>query len=204
MSLRVSRRATHRRSSSSGRSARLLLLPVALLGLAACGSSGSKAAAPNTSANTPTSANASTSAATGTGAVVRTTNSSKLGALLVDAKGMTLYTLTNAGKPVACTGQCATFWPPLLLPSGTTTATGGAGVSGLGTVVMNGGMQVTEHGDPLYRFSQDKAAGDTNGEGIKSFGGTWHVAKTTTAANASTPTTAGTTVPAAGGGGYHY
>jgi predicted lipoprotein with Yx(FWY)xxD motif len=171
------------------------VLPVALLGLAACGSSGSKAAAPNTNANT------STSAATSTGAVVNTANSSTLGALLVDTKGMTLYTLTNAGKPVACTGQCATFWPPLLLPSGTTTASGGAGVSGLGTVGMNGGMQVTEHSDPLYRFSMDKAAGDTNGEGITSFGGTWHVAKTTAAASASTPTTAGTTVPAAGGGG---
>jgi predicted lipoprotein with Yx(FWY)xxD motif len=115
-------------------------------------------------------------------------STSKLGAMLVDAKGMTLYTLTNAGKPVACAGQCATFWPPPLLPSDATTATGGAGVSGLGTVSMNGGIQVTERGDPLYRFSQDKAAGNTNGEGVKSFGGTWHIAKTTTA----------------GGGGYHY
>ncbi|HTK17683.1 MAG TPA: hypothetical protein VL769_14915 [Acidimicrobiia bacterium] len=125
-----------------------------------------------------------------------------MGALLVDAKAMTLYTLTNAGKPVACTGKCATFWPPLLLPPGATAATGGAGVSGLGTVVMNGGMQVTEHGDPLYRFSQDKAAGDTNGEGINSFGGTWHVAKTSAAADANPPTTPATTAPA--GGGYHY
>jgi predicted lipoprotein with Yx(FWY)xxD motif len=137
-------------------------------------------------------------------------SSSKLGPLLVDAKGKTLYTLSNAGKPVACTGQCATFWPPLLVPSGTTTAQGGAGVTGLGLVPMNGGMQVTENGDPLYRFSLDKAAGQTNGEGIKSFGGTWHVAKTTSAAPAgtptpaSTPTTAVTTVPATSGGGYHY
>jgi predicted lipoprotein with Yx(FWY)xxD motif len=182
-----------------------LFLPVALLVFAACGSSGSKASAPNTSPTTPTSAKTPTSAATSTGAVVRMTNSSKLGALLVDAKGMTLYALTNAGKPVECTGQCATFWPPLLVPSGTMTPKGGAGVTGLGLVAMNGGMQVTEHGDPLYSFSQDKAAGDTNGEGIKSFGGTWHVAKTTAAATAGTPTTTGMTVPAtSGGGGYHY
>jgi predicted lipoprotein with Yx(FWY)xxD motif len=127
---------------------------------------------------------------------------SKLGSLLVDAKGMTLYTLTNAGKPIACTSQCATFWPPLLLPSGTTTANGAAGVNGLGVTAMNGGEQVTEHGDPLYRFSKDKAPGDTNGEGISSFGGTWHAVKTTAAALADTPTTTGTTVPA--GGGYHY
>ena len=196
--MRVSKEATWRRSSKLRHRAPLLLLPIALLGFAACGSSGSKPAAPNTSPSTPTSANTSTSA------VVNMTNNSKLGALLVDAKGMTLYTLTNAGTPVACTGQCATFWPPLLVPSGTTTAQGGAGVSGLALVPMNGGMQVTEHGDPLYRFSQDKAAGDTNGEGIKSFGGTWHAAKTTAAANASPPTTMGTTVPTTSGGGYHY
>jgi len=194
----VSNDATRRRSANFPRRLQLLLLPGVLLLFAACGSSGSKAAAPNTSPNT------STSAGTGTGAVVMMANSPKLGALLVDAKGMTLYTLTKAGKAVACTGQCATFWPPLLLASGTTTATGAAGVTGLGVVAMNGGMQVTVHGEPLYRFSQDKAAGDTNGEGITSFGGTWHAAKTTAAAKASTPTTAGTTVPATGGGGYHY
>lgn len=172
------------------------MLPAALLLFAACGSSGSKAATTNTSP--------STNMATSAGAVVMMTSNAKLGALLVDAKGMTLYTLTNAGKPVACTGQCATFWPPLLLPSGTTTAKGAAGVSSLGVVAMNGGMQVTGHGNPLYRFSHDKAAGDTNGEGINSFGGTWHVVKTTAAANVGTPTTTGTTVPAASGGGYHY
>jgi predicted lipoprotein with Yx(FWY)xxD motif len=175
-----------------------LSLPLALVVFAACGSSGSKAAAPNTSPTTTTSAGKATAP------VVMMSSTSKLGPLLVDASGMTLYTLTNAGKPVACTGQCAGFWPPLLLPSGATAATGGAGVSGLGTVAINGGMQVTEHGDPLYRFSQDKAAGATNGEGINSFGGTWHVAKTTTAANAGTPTTLGTTVPTTSGGGYHY
>jgi predicted lipoprotein with Yx(FWY)xxD motif len=135
---------------------------------------------------------------------VKMTNNSKLGALLVDAKNSTLYTLTNAGQPVVCTAQCATFWPPLLLPSGTATATGAAGVSGLGVVSMNGGMQVTEHGAPLYRFSQDKAPGDTNGEGINSFGGTWHVAKTTAASNGATPTTTAATTGGGGGGGGGY
>ena len=197
MPVRVSRPSIPRVSSISGRRARWLLVPVALLVLGACGSSGSKAAAPNTNPNTTTSAGASTPA------VVMTSSSSKLGTVLVDAQGKTLYTLTSAGKPIACTGQCATFWPPLLLPAGATTAAGGPGVSGLGTVAMNGGMQVTEHGDPLYRFSQDKAAGDTNGEGIMSFGGTWHAAKTTAAA-AVTPTSTATTAPAGGGGGYSY
>jgi predicted lipoprotein with Yx(FWY)xxD motif len=202
--MRSSRRRIDRRASSSGRGA-LVALPLALLLFAACGSSSPKAASPNTSPTSTTSSGASggtSTGATSSSATVKISSTSRLGPLLVDANGMTLYTLTNGGKPVACTGQCATFWPPLLLPSGVTSATGGAGVTGLGTVAMNGGMQVTEHGDPLYRFSQDKKAGDTNGEGITSFGGTWHVAKTGTTAGASTPTSTPMTAPAAGG--YHY
>jgi predicted lipoprotein with Yx(FWY)xxD motif len=129
-------------------------------------------------------------------------SSSKLGAVLTDTNGMTLYTLTNGGRPVACAGQCATFWPPLLLPAGTTSATGATGVSGLGVVSMKAGMQVTEHGDPLYRYSGDKAAGDTNGEDLNRFGGVWHVTKA--AAGSSAGTTNTTTSPVTAGGGGRY
>ena len=38
----------------------------------------------------------------------------------------------------------------------------------------NGTLQVTLRGLPLYRYSKDHAKGDANGEGIESFGGTWH------------------------------
>ena len=72
---------------------------------------------------------------------------------------ITLYTLTNGGSAVACTGQCATFWPPLVLPDDMTTAVAGAGVTGLGTASTAAGSQVTENGVPLYRFSMDKAPG---------------------------------------------
>jgi predicted lipoprotein with Yx(FWY)xxD motif len=130
-------------------------------------------------------------------------HNAQFGDLLVDANGMTLYTLTNNGHPVACTGQCATFWPPLLLPANVTTAKGARGISGLGVVSMNGGMQVTEHGAPLHRYSGDSAAGDTNGEGINSFGGIWHVARTAAAATtAAVPKT--TTPPMTSGNGYSY
>jgi predicted lipoprotein with Yx(FWY)xxD motif len=130
-------------------------------------------------------------------------HNAQMGNLLVDSNGMTLYTLTNGGHPVACTGQCASIWPPLLLPANVTTATGAPGVTGLGTVSMNGGMQVTAHGDPLYRYSGDHAAGDTNGEGINAFGGIWHAGHTTAAATpAAAPGT--TTPPATSGSGYSY
>jgi predicted lipoprotein with Yx(FWY)xxD motif len=135
------------------------------------------------------------------------TASSKLGNILVDSKGMTLYTLTKNGTPVACTGMCLTFWPPLLLPHGVTTAVAGSGVGSLGMSAMSGGEQVSYHAAPLYRFSMDKAAGDTNGEGITSFGGTWHVVKigassTTTSPAGGAPASTTPTTSSGSGNGY--
>ena len=162
-----------------------------MVGLAACGSSTAKPAA---SGSTTAPAQATTSAP-GAAPVVMTAMNGKLGSVLVDSAGKTLYTLTNAsGASVACTTSCLKFWPPLLLASGTTTATGAAGVTGLATVSAGGGTQVTEKGLPLFRFSGDAAAGDANGEGIVSFGGTWH-AVTASGSSAATATTA---APAAG------
>ena len=124
--------------------------------------------------------------------------------ILTDAQGRTLYTLTNAGKPVACTGTCASHWPPLLLPTGVTSPSG-TNVTGLTAVSMNGGEQVALHGDPLYRYAGDTNAGDTNGQGITSFGGTWHAASTSAAAPpAATPTTTPPATSSGSGGGYNY
>jgi predicted lipoprotein with Yx(FWY)xxD motif len=181
----------------------------ALLTLAACGSSKTSvtpSAQPSAPTSTSTSSpSTSTSKPAGSSTpVVMTATTPKLGPVLVDAKGMTLYTLMNAGKPVPCTGQCASFWPPLLLPPGTMTAMGASGVSGLGTATAAGGLQVTQNGAPLYRFSIDKAPGDTNGEGISSFGGVWHAVKVGNAASIA-PTTMPpvvTTPPTTAGYGY--
>jgi predicted lipoprotein with Yx(FWY)xxD motif len=88
--------------------------------------------------------------------------------LLVDgASGMTLYVfasdVANNGKS-ACNSGCATTWPPLTVPSGTT-PTAGAGASGkLGTITRDDGTtQVTYNGLPLHHYSGDSAPGDTNG-----------------------------------------
>jgi len=44
--------------------------------------------------------------------------------VLKDAKGLTLYYFTpDTPTTVACTGGCASNWPPLLAPSGTRRAT---------------------------------------------------------------------------------
>lgn len=166
----------------------------ALVVLAACGSSSPKVTAgaqPSVASTTTTVKPAPpTTMHVASSAPVVMTAMTKLGSLLVDSKGMTLYTLSNAGKPVACTGQCASFWPPLLLPAGTVSATGGSGVTGLGTTMATGGEQVTVNGAPVYRFSIDKKPGDTNGEGISSFGGTWHVVKAAGTTVATSPATA--------------
>jgi predicted lipoprotein with Yx(FWY)xxD motif len=189
------------------RKAPFALVAVAAVALAACGSSGSTAATKPKATPAPSSSQSPTTTAAGAAPVVETATNAKLGQLLVDADGKTLYTLTNSGKAVACTGQCLQFWPPLVLPSGTTSATGGAGVTGLGTVAASGGTQVTANGLPVYRFSGDSAAGDANGEGISSFGGVWHAVQASGAsgasgAGASTPDT--TNAPTTSMGGYGY
>jgi predicted lipoprotein with Yx(FWY)xxD motif len=172
-------------------------LPVAALALAACGSGSSSS---DKGSSGPTSS--STSAAK-TAAVVLAKQNPDLGSILVDAQGHTVYTLTNGGKAVSCTGACLREWPPVLLPSGEKTASGGPGVMGLGVAAMASGEQATSNGLPLYTFTGDTAAGMANGNGLSDFGGTWHVVKVSggAAPSSTTPTTAKSS---SSGGGYNY
>lgn len=114
-----------------------------------------------------------------------------VGSVLVDSTGRTLYTFTNDGQAVPCTGASATAWPPLVLKAGSKVKSA-HGVKGLSTA--SGSHQVTQRGLPLYRYAGDANAGQANGDGITSFGGTWHVATTA----GSAPKTASST----GGSGY--
>lgn len=123
--------------------------------------------------------------------VVEEAKRAKLGTILVTTRGMTLYhyTLDKGGK-AECTGECAVAWPPLVLPAGVRIPTGGSGVTGLGTVRdPDGKLQVTWHGEPLYRFAGDKKAGSANGEGLL---GRWFVVKpAATKATTSKPVSTG-------------
>jgi predicted lipoprotein with Yx(FWY)xxD motif len=128
-----------------------------------------------------------------------------LGNILVDSQGRTLYLfLKDAGTTSACTGACATAWPPLR-DMGTPTAGSGADASMLGTAPRpDGAAQVTYNGHLLYTFTGDKKAGDTNGQGLSAFGGLWYAVSpagtqiTTTATTAASSSSAGSS----GGGGY--
>jgi predicted lipoprotein with Yx(FWY)xxD motif len=113
-----------------------------------------------------------------TAATIQVSTNSKYGNILVNGQGMTLYLLTSeAGGAVKCSGGCLGFWPPLTVPAGSTAPTAPSGANGkIGTITRSDGtVQVTYNGYPLYTFANDKAAGDTNGQGIQAFGGTWEV-----------------------------
>jgi predicted lipoprotein with Yx(FWY)xxD motif len=133
-------------------------LPLAVLALAGCGGTASHAL-PTTNDGRP-----ATFGVASTG----------LGDVLVDRRGHTLYLFArDSGTTSACTGACAVNWPPLRL-SGTPLAGSGTKPSDVGTTARAGGVsQLTYNGHPLYTFVNDKKPGDTNGEGINAFGGSW-------------------------------
>jgi len=126
---------------------------------------------------------------------------SKLGEqVAVNAQGRTLYALSpETAKHLLCKSkECLAFWPPLTVPSTKTKLKVGPGVQGhLGILHRKGGvLQVTLRGVPLYRFSLDHAKGEANGEGVKSFGGTWHaVPAASTPSTGMAPTTSTPSTP---------
>jgi predicted lipoprotein with Yx(FWY)xxD motif len=90
--------------------------------------------------------------------------------ILVDAKGMTLYTYGRdaAGKS-SCNGGCATNWPPLK-------ADAGAMDMGDWTVVTrdDGSKMWAYKTKPLYYYAKDAKAGDMTGDNMGN--GNWKVA----------------------------
>ena len=95
-----------------------------------------------------------------------------IGFYLVNDAGMTLYYRTTdiqSNGTSTCTGSCVQVWPVfyvknLMLPAG-------LNATSFNTVTRaDGSQQLTYNGWPLYSFSGDHKAGDTNGQGI---GGIW-------------------------------
>jgi predicted lipoprotein with Yx(FWY)xxD motif len=129
----------------------------ALLTLSACGSGSS-----STTAQQPTSGGQHGSRLS----VAQTS----LGKVLVDGRGMTLYTLSADGRDHStCSSQCLQFWPAVA-PAGA----GKLSVSSGSTTTPDGTAIATVAGHPVYTFSQDQKPGDVTGEGLNEFGGTWY------------------------------
>jgi predicted lipoprotein with Yx(FWY)xxD motif len=115
-----------------------------------------------------------------------------LGKILVDSKSRTLYAFGHDKKNKSrCSGQCAANWPPATSPAKPTVAKG-ITKSKLKVIKRgDGSRQLSYNGHPLYRFIADGKPGDTNGENITAFGGTWHVLSKSGAIVTQPPSTSG-------------
>lgn len=97
------------------------------------------------------------------------------GAILVDASGFSLYVFVpDTPGTSTCYGQCTDSWPPLIAEG---TPTKGEEITAkIRTITRkNGPRQVTVAGHPFYLYRGDKQPGDTKGQGVKQFGGTWYL-----------------------------
>ena len=143
------------------------------------------------------SAAAPAAAAPATGQAI-TAQSTSLGVILVDGGGRTLYEFANdTNGNSACTGQCATNWPPVAAPSPLPTSL--AGVTGqIGMITrQDGTSQLTIAGHPLYTFAGDTAPGQTNGQGKILDGGLWTVVSAAGAPIANVNPASATSAPMA-------
>jgi predicted lipoprotein with Yx(FWY)xxD motif len=101
---------------------------------------------------------------------------SKLGTILVDGQGRTLYLFEkDKGTASSCSGACASIWPPLT-SAGKVVAGDGLSAAKLGaTKRADGKTEVTYAGHPLYTYAGDAKSGDTRGQGLDQFGAEWYV-----------------------------
>lgn len=104
-------------------------------------------------------------------AVIKMASVDKLGTIVTDPKGMTLYTFANDKTGVSnCTGTCLQNWPPYVAKSDT-----GKFPTNVSVIKRSDGtLQYAWKGMPLYYYFSDKKPGDIAGNGIK---GVWSVAK---------------------------
>jgi predicted lipoprotein with Yx(FWY)xxD motif len=154
---------------------RSFLIPISLLialFIAACGSSTGGGAYGTGSSSTPATTGSSNASVTTKTATATVNGKSEI--ILTNADGRTLYYFTaDTATTVACSGSCTSMWPPLLF-TGSSAPTSPATLPGnLSTQTVANGNQVEYNGHPLYAFSGDTAAGQTNGEGLF---GKWFVA----------------------------
>jgi len=99
----------------------------------------------------------------------------KLGMILVNSRGFTVYAFTHDPlKKNTCMSikGCSSFWPPVST-SGAPRAGRGVRRSLLGTIRIKGGLQVTYAGHALYLYSGDSGPGQTSYVRFNAFQGEW-------------------------------
>ena len=150
----------------------LALVPaVAAIAAAGCGTTRA-----TQYANNPSTPTASVTPATSPASSTVAVSSTKLGRILVDAHGRTLYLFEkDTGTSSTCLDACAAVWPPLTV-TGASRAGDGLVTNKLGTTKRaDGKTEVTYNGHPLYYYVADTAPGQTLGQGLNQFGAGWDV-----------------------------
>jgi predicted lipoprotein with Yx(FWY)xxD motif len=102
----------------------------------------------------------------------------KLGTVLVNGKGLTLYMFVpDKQKKVTCVKTCAAVWPPVKLAAGQkAVATGSAKQKLIGSDKNpSGGKVVTYNKWPLYTYVVDTKPGQARGQATNLNGGLWYV-----------------------------
>ena len=105
-------------------------------------------------------------------------------------RGFAVYELMgdSATHPKCTKGNgCFSIWPPVKVSSAKNLSKA-PGITGkLHVWRRDGFLQLTLGGHPLYRFALDNQRDHATGQGINSFGGTWHVIKVAGSASGGTP-----------------
>ncbi len=135
---------------------------VAMLAVSGCGSSS------GVKSSTPTTVSTAV------------TDNAKLGGaqVLVDSKGFTLYAFSKDPRNTFhshCNSRCELTWPPLILSGSAPVAAGAAFEDQLGAIKLSDGeLQVDYAGHPLHTYVLEKKPGEARGNGVESFGRSWH------------------------------
>jgi predicted lipoprotein with Yx(FWY)xxD motif len=165
---------------------------VALVAAGCGGSSKSSSSSAGTKSSAPPASSGNALAA----------KSSSLGQILTASGGRTLYLFAkDTGPKSMCSGACAGEWPPFTATKAPQVS-GGASSAQIKLVRRSDGkMQVTYNGHPLYFFSGDSSAGQTNGEGVNAFGARWWAVSPAGAKVAAKPSSGGGGSSTSSGGG---
>jgi predicted lipoprotein with Yx(FWY)xxD motif len=128
--------------------------------------------------------------------VTNTSGQTKHEGIIVNGRGAAAYALTgDSKKHPECTkaNGCFTFWLPVKVASAKKLSKA-PGIKGkLSTWSRNGLTQAVLAGHPLYTFVGDKQRNAATGEGLHSFGGTWHVGTVATTSMTNEPGTTSST-----------
>jgi predicted lipoprotein with Yx(FWY)xxD motif len=176
---------------------------VAVVGLAACGSSSSTPPSGSSSPKATGTASGNTSSSSDMAAGIKTMSIDGR-VVLTDSSGFVLYWFANDTATTSnCNGSCATYWPPLL---GTPSVASGVSLSGkLGTIKRsNGQVQATYDGHPLYTFKSDTSAGMASGNDLNASGGLWWAMTSSGAKIRHKVPSSSSSSGSSGSGGYGY